>query len=84
MPRDLIAKCIPLDTLFGHWIMLQVQSKFGDHNRELHKPGMLTKERLLPQRLVFNMHQYAFFLVQAGYIMYVFVKELLTCVQYIE
>lgn len=27
-----------------------VQAKFGDHKKEVHKPGILTKERVLPQR----------------------------------
>jgi len=29
-----------------------VQAKFGDYNREIHKPGCLSKERLLPQRVL--------------------------------
>jgi hypothetical protein len=27
-----------------------VQAKFGDYNPEVHKPGFLDKERLLPNR----------------------------------
>lgn len=27
-----------------------VQSKFGDYNKEIHKPGYLSSERLIPQR----------------------------------
>uniref|UniRef100_H3AAE0 Ezrin n=1 Tax=Latimeria chalumnae TaxID=7897 RepID=H3AAE0_LATCH len=29
-----------------------VQSKFGDYTKDLHKPGYLTSERLLPQRVL--------------------------------
>ncbi|KAM9316005.1 ezrin [Gastrophryne carolinensis] len=29
-----------------------VQAKFGDYNKELHKPGYLSSERLLPQRVL--------------------------------
>ena len=30
---------------------LQVQAKYGEFNEDLHKPGFLHKERLLPHRL---------------------------------
>ena len=33
-------------------IVLQVQAKFGDYNKDVHKPGILVKERVLPQRYV--------------------------------
>uniref|UniRef100_A0A8C7Y9W8 FERM domain-containing protein n=1 Tax=Oryzias sinensis TaxID=183150 RepID=A0A8C7Y9W8_9TELE len=29
-----------------------VQAKYGDHSRDVHKPGYLTHERLLPQRVL--------------------------------
>lgn len=29
-----------------------VQAKFGDYNKELHKPGYLSSERLIPQRVM--------------------------------
>ena len=32
--------------------LLQVQAKYGDFNKDTHKPGFLAKERLLPQRYV--------------------------------
>jgi radixin len=32
--------------------LLQVQAKYGDYNKDSHKPGFLAKERLLPQRYV--------------------------------
>lgn len=35
-----------------------VQAKFGDYNREIHKPGCLVKERLMPQR-VLDQHKMA-------------------------
>jgi hypothetical protein len=31
-------------------IVLQVQAKFGDYNKDVHKPGILVKERVVPQR----------------------------------
>ena len=37
----------------------QVQAKFGDYNREIHKPGCLAKERMVPQRWVqVNLHAF--------------------------
>ena len=43
----------------SEWIMLllvQVQAKYGDFNKDTHKPGFLAKERLLPQRYTYNLY----------------------------
>lgn len=32
-----------------------VQAKYGDYNKDIHKPGYLASDRLLPQRYVHNL-----------------------------
>lgn len=63
---------IVLDLDSSH-CLLQVQAKYGDFNKDSHKPGFLAKERLLPQRYVRNTNivSYVGMLRYYGFIMVV-------------